>query len=116
MASTTLLVRAVPWSKSMAGLVTAAAMSGFEARWMTVSWPSIAARSALDVADLALDRGEAGIVVVGGVVPAPARRVVVVEGDRGDVGVGQQAVGEVAADEPGAADDEEPLAHDAPPG
>ncbi len=45
-ASTTVLVSAVPSRKSTVGSRIAAAMSGLEARWMTTPWPAMAALSA----------------------------------------------------------------------
>ena len=39
-------------SKSIDGSVTARAMSGFDARWMTMSFPSMPGRQVLEIADV----------------------------------------------------------------
>ena len=58
----------------------------------------------IDVAYVALDERESGICQMALDVPAPARGEAVVRSDARDVGSREQRVGEVAADEAGAAD------------
>ena len=102
------VVSAVPWSKSIAGLVIAAAMSGLDARWMTRSWPSIAAVQRLEVARRRRARpSRRGSSAWCGVVPAPARTRVVVERDapRRRASASRRSVKWLPM-KPGAADDE----------
>ena len=92
MASTTFWVSAVPCQKSMAGSVAARAMSGFEARWMTTSWPSIAAAQRAGVLDVRRARYAGARRRVVRVVPLAPRREVVVHGDAGGAAVGREQV------------------------
>ena len=83
-------------------------MSGLEARWTTTLVAlAIASVSALEVVDFALDDHEPRVVRERLEVPAPTRREVVVDGDALDVGTREQSADEVAADEAGAADDDD---------
>ena len=70
----------------------AAAMSGFDARWITVSWPAIVAVERVEVADVAADDVEPRIVVTAVEVPVAARGEVVVDGDRSVAGSASRRV------------------------
>ncbi len=105
MASTTWWVSRVPASKSMAGSVTARAMSGFEARWMTVSLSAHHGDEMVEVDDISGDDFQAAVPGVSRQVPFPTRREVVENGDLFGGTVGQEPVDEMAADEAGTTDD-----------
>ena len=88
----------------------ARAMSGFEARWITTSWPSIAAASAAVSSTLPRTmRRRASPAWCARCHSRPDEKLSYSGHARG-AGVGrEQAIAEVAADEAGATDDEEPL-------
>ena len=82
-------------------------MSGLDARWTTVGRSAHRRREPIEVVDLALDDLEPRIVGDRLEVPAPAGAEVVVDDDALHVVACEQHADEVAADEAGAADDDD---------